>query len=346
MIPKLVAVGVLVLVGLLSAHFYSASQDYKLTGYFISAEGVVPGNDVVLGGVPVGTVDSVGLAAEDQSAGAEIVMKIDSRFTPLHSGTRATIRPKGLLGTMFIQLDPAGGGKPLASGASIPLQDTAAPVTLDQVNDIFDAKTRDQVKTLTQQGGKSLDGRGQDINALLSQLPSITTSTTDITAKLDQRQKEIDALQVEFDKVAGMWASEDQSFRGDLKNGADLLNTLAQHQQNLGDQFVSANSALSNVNNGLNGHQQDLNTIFKDMPALLDTLRKLQDHSTTALVIVNPCMGDINAALGEMQDSMKYRHPETGSDANGYMLRVDAPVNAPSTGAGVGALPLMSCGGG
>ncbi len=347
MILKLAALGAVAFAGWLSVSLWNSSQEYRVTGYFISAEGVVPGNDVVLGGVPVGTVDSVGLAPEGQAAGAQIVMKIDRRFAPLRTGTHATIRPKGLLGTMFVELAPANGGRPIGSGSSIPLQDTASPVTLDQVNDIFDAQTRAQVKTLTQQGGKSLDGRGHDINSLLNQLPSITDSTTDITAKLDQRQRELDALQVEFERVATMWASEDQSFRADLRNGGDLLDTLAQHQKNLGDQFAYANSALGNVNAGLNGHQKDLNQLLKDMPALLDTLQRFQNDSGTSLSILNPCMGDITATLAEMQDAMKYKHPEPGTDASGYMLRVQAD-NDPghNRGAGLGALPLIPCGGG
>lgn len=346
MILKLVALAGVALFTFLGALIFNASQEYKITGYFLSAEGVVPGNDVTLGGVPVGTVDSVGLTPDGQQAGAEIVMKIDRKFAPLRSGTKATIRPKGLLGTMFIELTPASGGRPLASGAAIPLQDTASPVTLDQVNDIFDANTRQQVKILTQQGARSLDGRGQDINALLAQLPQITNDTADITAKLDERQQEIDALQVEFDRVAGMWASEDQAFRGDLSNGGALLDELAQHQQNLGDQFVYTDSALTNLNAGLNGHQKDLNQTLKEMPALLDELQKFQNDSTTSLGIVNPCMNDIMATLAEMQSAMSYKHPEGSGDANGYMLRVDAALTPDADrGAGLGNLPYIACGG-
>lgn len=350
MIVKLAALAGIGLFGFLGASLYGAAQEYKVTGYFLSAEGLVPGNDVTLGGVPIGTVDSVGLAPEGQAAGAEVVMKLDHRFVPLHRGTRATIRPKGLLGTMFVELQPAAGGRPIPSGGSIPLQDTASPVTLDQVNDIFDAGTREKVKILTQEGGKSLDGRGQDINALLGRLPAITDSTTDITAKLDERQREIDALQVEFDRVAGMMAAEDQDLRGDLRNGGALLDVLAQHQQNLGDQFVYADSALTNLNAGLNGHQQDLNTVFKEMPGLLDTLRQFQNDSSTSLQIINPCMSDILVTLAEMQSAMAYRHPAGSADASGNMLRVDTgglgPTAYQSTGAGFGNEPYIPCGGG
>ncbi len=343
MIVKLLAASTVLLSGVFGVHIWSDSQTYEVTAYFVSAEGVVPRNDVILGGVPVGTVKSVSVAPDASGpAGAQIVMQIQPRFAPLREGTRAEIRPKGLLGTMFVELQPSSAGRPIPARGTIPVQDTAAPVTLDQVNDIFDPQTREKVKVLTREGGKSLVGRGADLNKLLGQLPVITSNTTDITARLDERDQQLDQLQVEFDRVAGMMAAEDRSFRSDLSEGASLLDVLAAHQQNLGDQFVYANRSLAEANGGLKGHERDLNQLFKQMPALLDELRSFQDDSAVTLSTVNPCMDDIVAALTEMRSATGYKHPDGSGDANGYMLR----VNTQLVGDSVGQMhPLVPCSG-
>ena len=60
--------------GIFSAGYnvWQQNQPYTVTGYFISAEQLVPGNDVVINGVPAGKVDDVSIAPETSTAGAVV----------------------------------------------------------------------------------------------------------------------------------------------------------------------------------------------------------------------------------------------------------------------------------
>jgi len=321
------------LAGILSAGYnvWQQNQPYTVTGYFISAEQLVPGNDVTLNGVPVGKVGDVAIAPDNSTAGAVVKLEIDRQYAPLRQGTRADIRPKGLLGVMYVQLTP-GTGPPLGKGAGIPLQDTSAPVTLDQVNDTFDPATRAKVHTATVEGGKAFAGRGQDVNALLQQLPAISRDAADISAQLAQRDQALDALAVEFDKVAGMMAAEADALKADLAKGGELLHVLAQHEATLQQELVYASSALQRLNAALSGHEKDLNQILKDMPAVLDDLKSFQTHAATALGIINPCVGDIRTTLDEMRSAMDYKTPQGSTDGQGFELRTYAQNVGPVTG--------------
>jgi phospholipid/cholesterol/gamma-HCH transport system substrate-binding protein len=332
------------LTGLLSAGyaFWNQAQPYEVTGYFQSADQLVPGNDVVLNGVPVGTVEQVGVAPDSSAAGAVVRMKLDAQHTPLRRGTRATIRPQGVLGTMYVELT-SGGGPALPRGGTIPLEDTASPVTLDEVDDIFDPATRERVHTLTIEGGKTFAGAGQDLNVLLQTLPQLSTDARDISAQLAARDKDIDALQQEFDKVAAMMASEAEALKRDLANGASILQVLAAHQAKLQEELVYANQALSRLNQALGGHEKDLNQILKQMPALLDDLQSFQAHSTTAFSIIHPCVGDILTMLKEMQSATQYKTPNGSSDGQGFQLRTDSVMPPPSSGS---FAPGTTCSGG
>jgi hypothetical protein len=64
--------------------------------------------------------------------------------------------------------------------------------------------------------------------------------------------------------------------------------------------------------------------MLRAMPALLDELQALSNHSATSLAILNPCMSDIVTTIGYMASADAYR------DANGNMLRVH-PYIGPST---------------
>jgi virulence factor Mce-like protein len=332
---SLLVAGAGMLFGLAGAVF--SDHPYEVTGYFLSAEGVVPENDVVINGARVGRVVSVGLAPDGSSSGAAAVIKmqIDKSSAPLRRGTRALIRPKGMLGNMFVELAPVPGTAVIPSGGTLPLQDTAAPVALDQVMDIFDAQTQARVRTLTREGGAGLQNRGSDINTFIAALPSITQDMAALTAKLAERDRELDALDVQFDRIAEMMARESVAMRHDIASSARLLDTMAAHQQSLRDQLTYADRALGALAAGLRGHEAELNQVLKQMPALLDVLRSLSDHSATSLAILNPCMGDIIQTLAEMRSAQSYR------DANGDMLRVHPyigkegsdPTPIPCTGA-------------
>ena len=233
LIIALVAAGTL-LAGLSTTLF--GSHPYTITAYFLSAEGLTPENDVVISGAKVGKVVSVGIAPDDgpSQGGAQVVLQVDGKSAPLHRGTRATIRPKGLLGNPFVELTAGpSGSATIPSGGTLPLQDTASPVTLDQVMDLFDPQTRARIQTLTREGGASLANRGSDLNIFLAALPAITQDTSAVSGKIAQQDQQLSALDVEFDRIAQMMAAEDQAFRRDLANGASLLDVTAAHEEQL-----------------------------------------------------------------------------------------------------------------
>lgn len=318
--------------GVLGLGVYGQSRPYQVTAYVVSASQVVPGNDVVLGGVPVGRVSAVDLASDAGPAGATITIQVDRRFVPLHRGTRVTLRPKGVLGNMYVELTPSGAGAAIPSGGTIPVQDTAAPVTLDQVTDIFDAQTRQAMQTLNRQGGVALQDRGPDVNHVLRRLPQVSADLAATAGAVDNRDQELNALTIEFDRIASQVSGEDRSLRGEISNGATLLDTLAAHQQRLQDELVAANSSLSSLNGALGGHEASLNQLLKEQPALLDELRRFEASSTTTFSTIDPCINDIFNTLAELRSATDYAHPAGSTDGNGLMLRVDPQLAGATNG--------------
>src|SRR5438067_12011478 len=295
------------------------NHPYTVTAYFLSAEGLTPQNDVVINGARVGKVSSVAIAPDNGASqgGAQVVLQVDGASAPLHRGTRATIRPKGLLGNPFVELTAGPrSAASIPSGGTLPLQDTASPVDLDQVMDLFDPQTRARIQTLTREGGAALAGRGADLNVFLAALPGIMQDTSVVTGKIAQQDQQLSALDVEFDRIAQMMATEDQAFRRDITNGASLLDVTAAHEEQLKADLVYADRALGSLATGLKGHERDLNQMLKQLPAVLDALEKLSNHSATSLAILDPCMADIVQTLAEMRSATSYR------DANGNLLRV------------------------
>jgi ABC-type transporter Mla subunit MlaD len=249
---------------------------------------------------------------------------------------------------MYVDLAPGSdSSKAIPDGGTLPIQDTAAPVSLDQVMDIFDPTTRAKLKTLTLEGGKSLDNRGTDVNHVLADLPATSAQLASAAQNLDQSQQQLDALTVEFDHISAQMAAEDTNLRGDLRNGASLLDSIAARESRLQAEITYANQGLGAANAGLDGHQQDLAKLLLQMPALQSHLRQLSSSADPALADVNMCYPDIINAIAELASATSYRRPGTGTDANGYELRVETFV-APAQNQDTGSLSpaVLPCTGG
>ena len=90
---------------------------HKVVGYFTSAVGLYPGDDVRIVGVPVGTVDSI----EPRATDVKVTMSVkDGVKVP--ADAKALIIAPNLVSARFVQLTPAyTGGAAMADGASIGL---------------------------------------------------------------------------------------------------------------------------------------------------------------------------------------------------------------------------------
>jgi phospholipid/cholesterol/gamma-HCH transport system substrate-binding protein len=305
---------------------------YTVQVYVLSADRLVPGNNVDADGVPVGQVTSVQLAPENQAAGAIVTIEIHGRYAPLGQGTRALITSDSVLGEMFMELDPVQSGRPIPSGGTIPLQDTQASVTLNQVTDIFNAGTRQELATLIQQGGVALHGRGQDLNHVLAMLPQISSNLAATTGALDQQTQQLSELDAEFNRVATMIAAEHHGLEGDVSNGASVLNTLAAHQASLQTLLQEANNSFGQANAALAGRQQAVHTLLAELPQLLQVLRILQAHAATAAATINPCMQSLLTALDYLASAGHYRQAAGSADGSGNMLRVNPQLAGPESG--------------
>ena len=102
---------------------------YRVVGYFASAAGVYPGDEVRVVGVPVGSIESI----SPQADAVKITMRVKDSVK-LPADARAVIMAPNLVAARFIQLTPVyQQGPEMEDGGSIGLDRTAVPVEWDDV---------------------------------------------------------------------------------------------------------------------------------------------------------------------------------------------------------------------
>jgi phospholipid/cholesterol/gamma-HCH transport system substrate-binding protein len=150
-----VVVAAVVIVALL---LFGGGSDYTVKVQFENAGQLVKGNQVQVGGRPIGTISDIRLTDDGM---AEVELTIDE-LKPLHEGTTAVIRSTSLSGiaNRFVSLDlgPQSSAE-IESGGLIRPDKTTSPVDLDQLFNTLDAPTRKGLQDIIQGSAAQYDGK-------------------------------------------------------------------------------------------------------------------------------------------------------------------------------------------
>ncbi|MFL5870925.1 MAG: MlaD family protein [Solirubrobacterales bacterium] len=148
---------------------------YRVSADVHDADTLVPGNDVRIGGVRVGLVESIDPElAPDGSVSARLNLKLDSDLDPLPVDSRLTVRSRSALGLKYLEIRKGTSTQGYAAGSVIPLSaEQPEPVELDQILNMFDDPTRVAVQQNLLEFGNALAGRGVDLNVAIGRLPGV-----------------------------------------------------------------------------------------------------------------------------------------------------------------------------
>jgi virulence factor Mce-like protein len=146
---------------------------YNISAQLPSANSLVPGNEVRIGGVRVGVVSDVTpVAHDDGSVTAQFDLTLDESARPIPVDSEIVIRARSALGLQYLQINRGTSDEGFDPGAVIPIESaTPEPVEFDDVLSTFDGPTRASMQSNLVEFGNALAGRGLDLNAALGQLP-------------------------------------------------------------------------------------------------------------------------------------------------------------------------------
>ncbi len=181
-------------------------------------------------------------------------MELKDKALPIHRDARIKIRPRTFLeGNYFVDLSPGEPSAPtVGDGDTIPLTQTASPVLLQDVLDVFKSNTREDLQKLLQGfggalGGKPLPGEdqnqdlqiqgltaGQTLNRALVYSPGALRGTAIVNrALLGTRPHDASKLVASLQLVAAALDSREEQLKDLITNFNDVTGVLANDQQDL-----------------------------------------------------------------------------------------------------------------
>jgi phospholipid/cholesterol/gamma-HCH transport system substrate-binding protein len=243
--------------------------DYKVR--FQTATLLVKDNDVQVGGRRIGSIKDIRLTDNNE---AEVTINVSKEFAPLHDGTRAAVRATSLSGiaNRYIALTPGPqSAAKIDDGATITADKTTSPVSLDQLFNTLDAKTRHDLQQVIQGSATWYQGKGKEANAAAKYFnPALSTTSTLVRQVVrDQR-----------------------AFEDFIINSSSLVGAIAERRDDLAALVGNANATTSAIASENASFDQALallpttlrraNSTFVNLRAALDDLDPLVAASKPA----------------------------------------------------------------
>jgi phospholipid/cholesterol/gamma-HCH transport system substrate-binding protein len=280
---------------------------YRVIGYFKSATGLYPGDDVRVVGVPIGSIESI----SPQADAVKITMRVHDGVK-LPSDARAVVISPNIVAARFIQLTPAyKSGPAMKDGDAIALNRTAVPVEWDEVKSELTqlsqqlgpqaGQVQGPLGAFIDQAADTFDGNGDSFRQALRELSQtagrLGDSRTDLFGTVKNLQILIDALSRSNEQIV--------QFSGHL---ASVSQVLAESSAGLDKTLGTLNQALSDIRGFLNDNNTTLiNSVNKltDFTSLLsnqsDDIEQLLHVLPNAMAnfynIYNPAQGTANGLL-------------------------------------------------
>jgi phospholipid/cholesterol/gamma-HCH transport system substrate-binding protein len=280
-------------VALVALAMFGGGDAYRVKAVFDNAGQLVPGNQVRVGGQPVGSIADIEL---DDQANAVVTMEIEGDLAPLHRGTTATVRAASLSGitSRYVSLKPGpNDAEEVSHGGRIGADDTSSPVDLDVVFNTLDAKTRAGLRNLIRGYGDWYDGRGREAGESTDYFAPFLASSTRLAEELALDQAVLERF---------------------LKDGSNTVGAIAERRDDLAGLVVNTNSAMRAIADEsaslqralelLPGTMRKANTTFVNLRSTLDDLELLVQESKPATRELAPFFRELRPLVADLRPTI------------------------------------------
>jgi phospholipid/cholesterol/gamma-HCH transport system substrate-binding protein len=265
--------------------FFGGSGGYKYDLLFQNASQLVPDNQVLIGGSPVGSVDSIELT-DNNLASVHVTVS-----QQLHEGTTAVIRATSLSGVAnhYVSVSPGPNSNPaLDEGSTLGLASTTTPVDIDQLFNTFPPAVRRGLSQFIQGNAEIYAGRGKQANQTYKYFGPALNRTSAFLQELNADQNLFERFVVSSSKLSTAVAQRGSELSSAISNASTAFGAIA-----------TQNTALDSTLRRLPPVLRQSNTTFVNLRAALDDLEPLFDTAKPATKELAPFLSELHPVLSK-----------------------------------------------
>jgi ABC-type transporter Mla subunit MlaD len=207
--------------------------DYKVRAIFESAAFAIPGEDVMIAGAKVGSVDELDITPDKRAA---VVLKIDEDgFKDFRRDAECQIRLQSVIGEKLVECvptQPRPEGEPAPPPLSkipdgqdgagqrlLPVSNTVTPVGEDLIRSVMRRPFRERFAIILNEFGAGLAGRGKDLRTVIRKANPALRELDKVLAILARQNKLLADGSRAGDRVLAEWAKERKAVANAIVQG-------------------------------------------------------------------------------------------------------------------------------
>ena len=265
---------------------------YRVRAVFDNASFLIPGEDVKIAGVKVGTIHALDLTRDNKAA---VVLNIaDPAFHPFRSDATCRVGLQSLIGEQFVECTPTqqrGPGvkpaPPLAMVRSgpgkgqylLPVSRTTTPVNVDLIANVMRMPQRERFRLIINELGAGLAGNGTELRAALRRANPALQQTDNVVSVLAKQNRTIARLVEESDQILGPLAKRRHELGGFIAKSGRTAEATAERGDDLERDL------------------QKLPAFLEKLGPAADDFGALADQATPALESLRSRASSINATV-------------------------------------------------
>ncbi len=266
--------------------FLGSGGGHKYTLIFQNASQLVPDNQVLIGGSPVGSVESIGLSDDNL---AEVHVEVSQQ---LHEGTTAVIRATSLSGVAnhYVSVSPGpNSNPPLDDGAELGLAATTTPIDIDQFFNTFPPPVRRGLSDFIRGNAAIYAGQGEAANRAYKYFGPALNRTDAFVKELNADQRLFSRFIVSSSKLTTAIAQRGEALSSAISNASTAFGAIA-----------SQNVALDRTLRRLPPTMRQANTTFVNLRAALDDLDPLVETAKPATKNLAPFLAELRPIFSKL----------------------------------------------
>ncbi len=181
---------------------------YNIKVVLPQTSGLQSSNVVRVGGSRVGIIKRLS-AHQNPSTGqvtAVAELKLEKKVEALPVDTRASVQSLSSIGEKYLQLEKGHSVRTIKPGGTIPLSQVREPVNIEDLFNMFDARTRTANQVQLNNFGDGLAGRGLGLNNSIATLRPLLTNAIPVFRNLAAPATGLHELWVALDRVSSQAA--------------------------------------------------------------------------------------------------------------------------------------------
>ncbi|CAM3530053.1 MCE family protein [Nocardioides zeicaulis] len=256
---------------------------------FGEAGGLQVGDEVRIAGVRVGKVNDIALAGDE----VDVSFKVQDAAA-FGKDTRAAIKVKTILGSMFLALEPAGSGQ-LPEGATIPQERTSSPF---DVVDAFEGLASTSEKIDTDQLAESLTTLADLTRNTPEEFRGALDGLSRLSSNVAAKDEQLNTLLQNLQRVSTVLDERDDDIVALMKDSDVLFRALVARRDAVHELLVSSTRLSKELTALVRQSRADLKPALEHLENVVAVLNKNEDNLDSSLRLMAPFYRVFTNTLG------------------------------------------------